>query len=81
MASGKQADLIEGEKYVLTTRIGQQRLNRQHCMTYMSRNKQGQLLFDARPEFGTQTLNDADIIEARKVRSKKAEHYMNRVLH
>jgi hypothetical protein len=77
--------------YRVRTKIGQQRLEREHVMTFVGgSNLEGDarnqyLNFNARPKAGTQVLHWEDIISIEPVRDNSKthdspDHYMNKVV-
>jgi hypothetical protein len=71
--------LTKGVTYIVRTRTGHQKLPREHRMTYLGVTKDGDLQFDARPEFGTQSFRAGDLIKARRA-SSTGKHYMNMIV-
>lgn len=76
--------LVKGYMYRVRTRTGQQKLEREHCMTYLGGNDRGELQFNARPFAGTQALDPATVTSIAPVRMSDGRespaHYMNRIV-
>jgi hypothetical protein len=70
--------------YRIRTLTGQQKFEREHLMTYLGVDGNGDLQFNARPFAGTQTLREVDITLITPVRPSAGredpEHYMNKVV-
>jgi hypothetical protein len=51
-----QLNLIPGRRYRITYRSDTQRRDRYSVMDYMHQDPNGEMVFSARPEFGTQVM-------------------------
>jgi len=78
-------ELIVGHEYLIRTRTGQQRRERQHRMSFLGQDASAAFVqFNARPFAGTQTLHKHDIIATRdlgKSRGREdSKRYMNKII-
>ena len=67
----------EGQKYKITYRLSTQRVTREGVATYLDVDRNGSLVFSGRPEFGTVTMQPADILHIEPV-PQDTNCYMNR---
>ncbi len=78
-------DFRPGVMYIIRTRIGGQKLEREHCMTFLGHDWDDGLVFNARPYAGSQSLTLNMILSAIPVPSTGGRdnpaHYMNKVIH
>ena len=76
--------LEQGHVYLIRTRMGQQKYEREHLLTFLGDDSYLGLQFNARPYAGTQTLHWEDILEIRYVGAgvgrDNDEHYLNKVI-
>lgn len=78
-------EMVKGYMYRLRTKTGQQKLEREHVMTYMGEDINGEWVFNARPFAGTQTIRPADVTNIVPIRDNtgnrdSSAHYMNKVV-
>ena len=76
--------LEKGSLYYIRTLDPPKRLQREHVVTYLGREPNGELSFNARPFAGTQSFNPRTITKiTRLIRHTKLRddprHYMNRI--
>jgi hypothetical protein len=79
-----EQELCKSYVYRIRTRSGQQKFEREHVMTYLGEDLNGDLTFNARPFAGTQTLRKSEIVSIAPMRPSDGRddqgHYMNKVI-
>lgn len=83
--NGDRVKLVKGYMYRIGTRWGQQRLVREHLLTFLDRDHEDYLIFNARPKAGTQMIYIRNIVyivreQANIVGTYDNKHYMNKIV-